>query len=303
MKKKELYYPSADGVTKIHAALWTPDTEAKGIIQISHGMTEYINSYDFLAEILTEEGYIVAGNDHLGHGESVYDKEYYGFFGKYEYLLADVHHLRQKLEKDYPGLPYIFWGNSMGSFVGRRYIQLYGKGMKGALFTGPGSVPEAKISILICGFISLTRGKRFFSKFIDNKDSYNDRIPDAKTKHDWLSQNEEYIKRYMADPYNNIQIKINGYYELSRLVATLQEQKNVNLIPKDLPIYLLGGSEDAVGKYGQYILEINDSYQKAGIKDAKYKIYEGMRHQLFFEPDNAEFIGDVLSWLDEKMNN
>lgn len=71
MKKEEFYYPSADGKTRIHGMAWLPECEPVGVIQIAHGVTEYIGRYEAFAEYFTDRGFVVAGNDHLGHGESV----------------------------------------------------------------------------------------------------------------------------------------------------------------------------------------------------------------------------------------
>lgn len=299
MKKKEFTYPSADGKTTIHAAIWKPEGEARGIVQISHGMTEYINSYDEVAEWLTDAGFIVAGNDHLGHGESVRSAKEYGYFGKYEYMIGDMETLRGKLQKSFPGVPYFLWGHSMGAFLGRRYIQLYSEGMSGAIFSGVGSVPESALSVLVCGAISLTRGGHFYSKMIDSKESYFDRIPDRKTDMDWLSSNEEFLARYMADPYNSIQIKINGYYELGRCIYALQKPKNIELISKALPIFLLSGAEDGMGQYGKFMDEIYDSYQLAGMINVTKKLYPDSRHHLIYEPCREELKADIVKWLTE----
>ena len=71
MKKEEFYYKSSDNITNIHACIWMPDEQPKGIIQIAHGVTEYILRYEEFAEFFTSKGYIVVGNDHIGHGLSV----------------------------------------------------------------------------------------------------------------------------------------------------------------------------------------------------------------------------------------
>ena len=73
--KKEFYYPSADGETQIHAVEWIPKGEVRAILQISHGMVEYIDRYDEFVSWLTEKGWYVTGNDHLGHGKSVSSEE------------------------------------------------------------------------------------------------------------------------------------------------------------------------------------------------------------------------------------
>ena len=107
MRKKEVYYPSIDGKTKIHALRWEPDEKPKAILQIIHGMSEYIDRYDEFAAYLTEHGFIVVGEDHLGHGESVQSEEYYGYFGKdgNAWIIADIHQLRLMMVEEFPDLP------------------------------------------------------------------------------------------------------------------------------------------------------------------------------------------------------
>lgn len=68
---QDLYYASKDGKNTIHACLWKPEGEVKGVIQIIHGMCEYAARYAPFAKFLNENGYIVCAEDHLGHGQSV----------------------------------------------------------------------------------------------------------------------------------------------------------------------------------------------------------------------------------------
>ena len=107
MTKKDFYYPSTDGKTQIHAIRWEPEGKPKAILQIIHGMVEFIDRYDGFATYLTEHGYLVPGEDHLGHGESVQSDEYHGYFGKEgnAWVIADIHHLREMMQKEFPGVP------------------------------------------------------------------------------------------------------------------------------------------------------------------------------------------------------
>ena len=303
MSKKDFYYLSADGKTKIHGAIWLPEQEPKAVLHVGHGMTEYVDSYDEIAKFLNGKGFVVAGIDNLGHGYSVYDETCYGYFGKYEYMIKDLHAVRKKVQAKFPELPYFYWGNSMSSFLGRRYIQLYSEGMAGAIFTGAGSIPQSIMSILICRAISLAHGGKYYSKFIDtvDMDHYCDRIPDAKTYYDWLSRSEDHVEKYINDPLCNIKIKINGYLELGRCIHALQKPENIRKIPKDFPVIFMSGSEDPVGKYGQHPREITESMKKEGMTDVTCKIYEGLRHQLFWEPEADMFFDDLLNWIECRM--
>ena len=96
MKKEHFTYHSNDHVTEIHAIRWIPEGKVRAVLQISHGMVEFIDRYDEFAGYLAERGILVTGNDHLGHGKSVQSEEHYGYFAKEDgnkTLLKDIHRL------------------------------------------------------------------------------------------------------------------------------------------------------------------------------------------------------------------
>ena len=99
MKKEEFTFASRDNVTKIHAVRWLPESEnIQGIIQIVHGMAEYVERYEELAEFLTGKGYLVTGEDHLGHGKSVPEGGVKGYFCEQDpatVVVRDVHRLKK----------------------------------------------------------------------------------------------------------------------------------------------------------------------------------------------------------------
>ena len=127
--KKEYSFLSADKETKIHVIVWTPEKEVIGVVQIAHGMVEFIDRYDRFARFLNQHGYVVVGNDHLGHGKSVQNAEQLGFFresGGNEAVIADMRKLHVITRKHFPNVPYFLLGHSMGSFFTREYIEKYG---------------------------------------------------------------------------------------------------------------------------------------------------------------------------------
>ena len=113
MKKNEFQFLSNDSRTRIHVIEWVPDEEPKAVLQLCHGMVEYIDRYDEFARYLAERGYYVVGHDHLGHGQSVQSKEHYGFFHEThgnQYVIGDIHRLRTMTQKKYPDVPYFMLG-------------------------------------------------------------------------------------------------------------------------------------------------------------------------------------------------
>ncbi len=126
MTKEEVFsFPSADGRTTVHAVRWTPeDGKYRAVLQITHGMVEYIERYRAFAEFLNDNGFLVVGHDHIGHGESVVSKDEWGFFAEHpsDTVVADMHTLREITRKEHPGVPYFMLGHSMGSYMLRKYL-------------------------------------------------------------------------------------------------------------------------------------------------------------------------------------
>ena len=125
---EEIRYVSSDEEHKIYARIFSPKEDIKGIVQICHGMNGYIEKYDTLAKELVEEGFVVCGNTHLGHRDSVNSKDELGFFGEFNgarYLVSDVRKLTQIMKEKYPNQKIFLFGHSMGSFIARNYILKY----------------------------------------------------------------------------------------------------------------------------------------------------------------------------------
>ena len=117
--------PSNDGVHKLHVVVWQPNGEPKAVLQLSHGMIEFIERYEGLAQYLNEQDILVIGNDHLGHGHTAGSDEDLGYFcpeHMSETVVKDLHTVTEYAKKEYPGIPYFLLGHSMGSFMARRYL-------------------------------------------------------------------------------------------------------------------------------------------------------------------------------------
>lgn len=138
---KEFYFPSSAGKNQIYVRMWVPDGDVRGTVQIAHGIAEYINRYDDFAQFLASNGFVVAGNDHLGHGKSMGSPENQGFFADsagWDYVVADMEILHRTLKQEYPSVPAILFGHSMGSFLARTYIIKHPDDFDAAIISGTG---------------------------------------------------------------------------------------------------------------------------------------------------------------------
>ena len=124
-RTEHFYFASHAPGRQIHGVRWLPEGQPRAVLQITHGMVEYIERYQDFAQWLNERGFLVTGHDHLGHGNSIRTKADYGYFADEDAngtVLADVHRLTQLTKESYPGLPYFLLGHSMGSFYARQYL-------------------------------------------------------------------------------------------------------------------------------------------------------------------------------------
>ena len=142
--------PSTVPGRSLHAFRCVPDGEVKAILQLSHGMVEFIDRYKPLAEYLAGRGILVTGHDHLGHGGSIRTRDDYGYFAEPDgnrAVLADLHAMTVRTKELYPGVPYFLLGHSMGSFYARQYLCEYGHELDGAIIMGTGFQPKRWCSL------------------------------------------------------------------------------------------------------------------------------------------------------------
>ena len=302
--KQEFSYPSRDGKTTIMATEWIPEGEVKAVLQIAHGMVEYIDRYDTFATWMCERGFYVVGNDHLGHGRSVINDSYHGFFHETmgnKCVIGDMHKLRLMTEEKYPGIPYFLLGHSMGSFLTRQYITMYGEGLSACIIMGTGSQPAAvlKMGKGLCAAMSKVKGWTYRSNLVDNMAfaSYNKKFEPARTTKDWLTKDETIVDKYVADPWCTYQFTLNAYYHMFAGIERAQKKENMKKIPKALPLLVISGADDPVGNFGKAVKEVAEGYKKVGIKDVTCKLYEGDRHEILNELDKENVYQDIYNWL------
>jgi alpha-beta hydrolase superfamily lysophospholipase len=306
MQKKEFTIESRDGKkTPVHCVEYIPEGDPVCILQIAHGMAEYIGRYAPFMEWLCGQGFLVIGEDMLGHGGTAATKEDLGFFCDTDpatVVVRDIHRLKKTVQEQYPGVPIFILGHSMGSFVIRNYICRYGTGIQGAVIMGTGMTP-ASVLKFTQGLASMQAkmfGSHHPAKMIDQLAfaSYNKKIPNARTKFDWLSVNRENVDRYIADPLCGFLFSVNGFQTLFELVARLHLPEYLDRMPKDLPVLFVSGMEDPVGAYGTAVTEVYRSFlDQEHMTDVSMKLFDGDRHEILNEDNHEEVYQYVRDWI------
>ena len=305
VQKEEFYYDSRDHQSKIHAVKWIPDaTKPVCIFQIIHGMEEHIERYNEFAGFLAGKGILVVGEDHLGHGKSVTDGTPYGYFCKEDaanIVIRDVHRLKKIVQEQYPDVPYLILGHSMGSFILRNYICRYGSGIDGAVIVGTGMQSKATLFIAntLASIQQLFMGPKHISKFMERLafGTYNKKFEPIRTRYDWLSANQENVDSYIKDPMCGFTFTLNGFSTLFKLVRGCYDQEKIEKIPKHLSILILSGADDPVGDYGRGVEKTYKSYLDHGLLNVQMKLYDNDRHELLNETDRELAFGDIYRWI------
>lgn len=310
MKKTGFTFDSRDGESRIHAVRYEPEDECLkegrpvAILQIVHGMAEYAERYEETASFFAERGFVVTGEDHLGHGHSVAEGGAFGYFCRRDpatVVVRDVHRLKKLTQALYPGVPYFILGHSMGSFILRNYMFRYGTGIQGAIIVGTGVQPPALLTVAkaIAAVQKFFCGGKHVSRLLEGLafGSYNKRIKNPATRYDWLSRNEENVKAYAEDPLCGFTFTTNGFQTLFELISRAQDAESLKKIPPQLPVLFVAGEEDPVGDYGEGVHRACGFLEEAGMKHLTLNLYEGARHEILNEREAETVRKDIYDWL------
>ncbi|MBQ9424741.1 MAG: alpha/beta hydrolase [Erysipelotrichaceae bacterium] len=307
MKKEEFRFRSTNDAVDIRAVRYIPEGEIKAVLQIAHGMVEFIDRYEPFAKFLCSKGILVTGNDHIGHGGSVNSEEEWGYFGEdgNRHVLDDMHELTKLTKEAYPNLPYFLMGHSMGSFYARQYLGDYGDELKGVIIMGTGFEPlfKVKAGMLVCRVIALFKGWKHRSNFVNNMafGAYNKKFEPNRTRADWLTKDEKIVDWYVNEPRCSFMFTLNGYVNMFEGIARLHDKALLDRIPKDLPVLFVSGEDDPVGTFGKEVIASVDSLKDAGMKNVDLKLYPNDRHEILNETDKETVFEDLYQWIKAHM--
>ncbi len=305
---KDFYFNSSTGKNKIHARMCVPDTEPRAIVQIIHGIAEHIDRYDEFMSFLAGNGIIAVGTDHLGHGKSIESEEQTGFFAYengWDYVVRDEEVLRLAMHENYPELPIIVFGHSMGSFMTRTLLIRYPDAFNAAIISGTGNQGSALVNsgLFMGNLVTGLKGAHHYSKFLNNLafGSYNKIYENPKTEYDWLSRDEANVQKYIDDPLCGFIPSCSLFRDMMTGVKFITNKKNLTAMNKDMPVYFMSGDMDPVGECGKGVQKAYNNFLEAGMKDVSIKLYPGGRHEMLNEINKDEVYTDILAWLNSKI--
>ena len=294
--------PSSDGIHTLAAFCWTPENPV-GVIQLSHGMCEYILRYTDFAERMCDAGFAVVGHDHLGHGYTARNADELGYMTDAKdpalFLVKDVYAVNSWIKSTFPSLPVILYGHSMGSFIARWALTEYKDAWNAAVISGTAG-PEAPTGagLLLCRVLGIF-GKHNRSALLYNIafGSYDKPFKADGIKNAWLTRDHKVIEKYNADPFCSYRFTINGYLTLFTLLGKVSAKDWASKMPLDLPMLLVSGEDDPVGNFGKGVREVEARLRAAGATKLSSMYFEGMRHEPHNETENDKFFEGVSNLM------
>lgn len=307
MTEAEAFTFKGEENKKIHALKWIPPKKnIKALIIINHGMAEHIARYSRFASFLAQKGFAVYGEDHRGHGLTAGSVDECGYFADEQgwmKVVGDIRALYLLASEEHKGLPVFLFGHSMGSFLTRHYLSLYGSELSGVILSGTGSNPAALLVVakLIAKVESSIKGKKHRSKILDTMSFGSFNKPYLSEHPDgfgWLSRDTEEVKKYMDDPYCGFISTCGMFSDLFTGLQLIGNEDCFNVTSPKLPILLYSGKSDPVGgEEGKGVKLVADAYKKAGVEDLTLILKDDYRHECLNEIDREKVYEDIYEWL------
>ncbi len=304
IEKEEFGILSRDKRNTLHVIFWKPAGKPKAALQLVHGMVEFIDRYDSFARYLCSLGFAVMGHDHLGHGLSAANDEDLGYFARQggdQILIEDMYQVTEEMKERCPDVPHFILGHSMGSFCLRKYLTMYGDKVDGAIIMGTGNISlfSSTLGLLMSKFTVWAKGQRYRSTLLTSMvfRGYLKGISSPRTPMDWLTKDEAVVDAYCANKYNSFQFTASAYADFFRILCYDAKEKNMDRIPRTLPILFVSGQKDPVGNWGAGPKKLYERYKSLGFTDVELTLYPDDRHEVLNETDRQSVYEDLAGWL------
>ncbi len=298
-------YASAGG-GRLVCRIWAPEGEAKGVVQLTHGIAEHMGRYAPFAEFLAANGYAAAAEDHMGHGETVSEACPAGCVrGGWDAMVKDVHGLTERVKARCPGLPFFLLGHSMGSFLARTYLYAYPEeALSGVVLSGTAWQPGPVLAAgrLLTKLEARKQGADAPSPRLQKLmfGAYGKQFPGESSPDAWICSDRAVVEKYGRDPLCGFAPSAGLIDAMLEGIGRNQRRENLEKMAKTLPVLFIAGTKDPVGSCGKGVERSAAAFRLAGLKDVTLKLYEGDRHEVLNEGDKDRVWADVLAWLEAK---
>jgi len=288
----------------------SPEVPFKGVVQIAHGLGEHAGRYDDIAHRLQLEGYSVYANDHRAHGKTAELKRLFGYYNGEEYFedcVSDMHMLSELMRSEHPQSKFILFGHSMGSLLSRKYVTKHGAELDALILSGTASFIRGlgNIGLVTATAVTTFRGRARSNDLLKSFffGEFNKKFKPNRTTLDWISSDEKQVDLFAEDPYRIEDFSLGVFLDVIKNSKKLNKPEAFNATPKDLPVLIFSGDKDPVGEMGKGVTRVVKQYERHGMTDLTFKLYEGGRHEMLNETNAEEVKQELLGWLKSRMQD
>ena len=280
---KFLSYNERDNV---YGWIYVPAAPVKGVVQLVHGFGEHSRRYFHMIVKLMDAGFVVAADDHVGHGKTALENDTWGNWGSKgcKTMMEDEHTLKQIVQEKYPDVPYFMYGHSMGSIILRQFLAKYGAELAGAIIcgtVGPDALPCEQGIQILKPLVDAGKGADADPALLGSlMGGLFSRIEEVKLGNEWICHDPYVQLDHAQDPFDaftkpTCNEALLQFVEMIAEVNTLEWAKAV----PDIPLYNIAGAEDPCGSFGEGVELVTKWLEDTG-HNVKTKIYEGYRHEI-----------------------
>jgi alpha-beta hydrolase superfamily lysophospholipase len=305
--KTTFTFTDPDGF-EIFVYKWSPEPGGapRGVVQIAHGAAEHALRYERFATFLNQHGYVAYANDHRGHWKTAGTLEKAGICGEdgWNGMVLDLKQLSDIAREEYPDVPFLLFGHSMGSMLAQDYAQRWGEELDGLILSGTVGSLGDNLEELVAAAEKMVEEQgadvpsALFGQMFAG---FNQPFEPGETGFEWLSRDQAEVQKYVEDPWCGF--PFTNYMVLAFLRGGLKiwQPENEARIPDDLPMLVFSGALDPVGGNTQGVKAVVERYRANGVQDIRVKFYAGGRHEMLNETNRDEVHQDVVDWLDSQV--
>ena len=279
----------------ILSCIYSKALNPKACVQIVHGMIEHKERYIELINYLNNNGYTVIISDLRGHGKSINDEYSLGHIGDIDLMVSDQLVVTEYIKNKNPKLPLFMYAHSMGSLIGRAYIEKNDLEIKKLILSGTVGRPAGVILANFVAGIKDLFGSRKSSKLLWVMSNGASKDP----SHDWLSYNKENVKNFESDPLCSFYFDNHSYKVLFNMTNNLKKKRRYKCQNPELKILSISGKDDRT-TLGEKGLRNTIRYLfMAGYHNIKYFEYLNMKHEILFEDNKESVFKDIVAFYGE----
>ncbi len=271
----ELRHSTARGTSRLFRQTWLPHTDARAAVLLVHGLGEHSSRYEHVAEHLTERGFAVYTLDHYGHGKS---DGRMGYVERFSVYLDGVSALLGRIQTEQPLLPLFLVGHSMGGLIAATFLLENQDDFKACVMSGPALKTDQAPPALLLALI------RLLSALVPT-------LPMIRLDASGVSRDQAVVDAYVNDP-----LVFHGKLS-ARLIAELSATMNHTLSRANevrIPVIFMHGEKDQLTAPSGS----QEMFDNVSSDDKTLKIYPGLFHEIFNEPEKETVLADMSTWLE-----